>query len=301
MCRGRRRDTWSSAQPRPVLPGVGGAGLCLPGVRDRCERPSTLLNAAALPMATMTPVIDSAEAQRRPIGAAAAPCCRGAAALRGAPPLDAASARAGAATAPPCPRPCEGRPAIPARSPYVGMNLGAVRYWTTAFPFADMVKNGSGWSSRDDRGTWGGNLAGPSRTATRRPSSRASARCWRSPGRGTRYPIGRYTVLWDGKGRVGFPLNRVSVRRRRAESDRRRRHRQQRAAVRGDQGNPGRRSGSQRPRALAGDRAESSRPSRSTRTSSRSWRPFRCCASWTGAGPTRRRWSSGPTGRKRPT
>ena len=90
------------------------------------------------------------------------------------------------------------------------MNVGAIRYWTTAFPFADMVKNGSGWSSRDDRGTWGGSLAArpDGYPAALQPGQRALlAVAWS----GSRYPIGRYTVLWEGQGRVGFPLNRVSV------------------------------------------------------------------------------------------
>ena len=30
---------------------------------------------------------------------------------------------------------------------------------------------------------------------------------------GSRYPAGRYTVLWEGKGRVGFPLNRAGIHR----------------------------------------------------------------------------------------
>ena len=100
---------------------------------------------------------------------------------------------------------------IPARSPYVGVNLAGINYWTTAFPFADLVKNGNGWSSRDDRGTWGGSF--PARPdgypAALQPGQRALlAAAWS----GTRYPLGRYTVSWDGKGSIGFPLSRVSVR-----------------------------------------------------------------------------------------
>ena len=117
---------------------------------------------------------------------------------------------------------------------------------------------------------------------------------------GSRYPIGRYTVLWEGKGRVGFPLNRVSVHR--AEPNR------IVVDVTGDTGRCTWRSRKPRSPIRFATSACSGRgpnrimqPNRSTRTSSRSWLPFRCCASWTGAGPTGRRWSSGPTGRKRRT
>ena len=114
----------------------------------------------------------------------------------------------GAAT----PRVERGRaPGTSVRSSHVGMNLAAVRYWTTAFSFADMVKNGNGWSSRDDRGTWGGSLATrpDGYPASLQPGQRALlAVAWS----GSRYPPGRYIVLWEGRGKVGFPLARVVVR-----------------------------------------------------------------------------------------
>jgi hypothetical protein len=82
------------------------------------------------------------------------------------------------------------------------MNVGAVRYWTTAFPFADMVKNGSAGRRATTGEHWGGSLR-PGRTATPPPCSQGSARCG---GRmvGQRYPIGRYTVLWEGRAASAF-------------------------------------------------------------------------------------------------
>ena len=102
-------------------------------------------------------------------------------------------------------------PAIPVRSTHVGMNLAAVRYWTTAFPFADMVKNGNAWSSRDDKGASGGQLA------TRPDGYPASLQPWQRAllavaWSDSRYPPGRYTVLWEGRGKVGVPLGGVVVR-----------------------------------------------------------------------------------------
>jgi hypothetical protein len=99
----------------------------------------------------------------------------------------------------------------PARSPYVGTNLAAVRYWTTAFPFADMVKNGNGWSSPDAKGTAGGSFTTrpDGYPASLQPGQRALLAV---AGSRSRYPIDRYTVQWDGQGSIGFPLSRVNVR-----------------------------------------------------------------------------------------
>lgn len=132
--------------------------------------------------------------------------------------LSAGAAAAAAALYPPAfagerPSPAaRGRPiALPARSAHLGMNLASVNYWTTAFPFADMVKNGSDWSSRDDKGKWGAKLAtGPDGyPASLEPGQRAIlAVAWSD----SRYPAGPYTVSWEGTGRVGFPLTRVVIR-----------------------------------------------------------------------------------------
>ena len=52
-------------------------------------------------------------------------------------------------------------------------------------------------------------IGGPAEWLVDIPSQRALlAVAWT----GSRYPAGPYTVLWDGKGRIGFPLTRVAVR-----------------------------------------------------------------------------------------
>lgn len=145
-----------------------------------------------------TPECSAASRRRRTL-------LSGAAALVAAPMSWPAAGRGKAASV------ARGSPvAIPGRSPYVGMNLAAVNYWTTAFPFADMVKNGKAWSSRDDKGTWGASLATrpDGYPVALQPGQRALlAAAWSR----SRYPTGRYTVLWDGTGSIGFPLSRVSV------------------------------------------------------------------------------------------
>ena len=97
------------------------------------------------------------------------------------------------------------------RSRYVGTNLAGVTYWTTQFPFADLMKSGMGWRSLETSGTWDAPF--PAMTAdgypaALKPGQRAvSAVAWS----GTHYPSGRYVVLWDGVGSIGFPMSKVSV------------------------------------------------------------------------------------------
>ena len=100
---------------------------------------------------------------------------------------------------------------IPARSQYVGMNLAGIAYYSSQFPFADLMKSSMGWISRDDDGTWGAPF--PSLTADGYPAALApgqhalSAVAWA----GSHYAPGRYVVLWDGDGTISFPLSNVSV------------------------------------------------------------------------------------------
>ena len=104
-----------------------------------------------------------------------------------------------------------GTTAIPARSRYVGTNLSGIAYWTSQFPFADMMKNGMGWTSRDDHGTWGAPF--PSLTADGYPAALApgqhalNAVAWA----GSHMAAGRYVVLWDGDGAISFPLSNVTI------------------------------------------------------------------------------------------
>lgn len=99
---------------------------------------------------------------------------------------------------------------IPTRSQYVGMNLSGIAYWTTQFPFADMMKSGSGWSSRDDSGAWG--AAFPSMkdgypTALNPSQHALYAVAWNN----VHYAPGQYTILWDGDGDISFPLSKVTI------------------------------------------------------------------------------------------
>jgi len=100
---------------------------------------------------------------------------------------------------------------IPARSRHVGMNLAGIAYYSSEFPFADMMKSGMGWASREDNGTWGKPFA--SLTADGYPAALApgqhalNAVAWD----GSRFAPGRYVVLWDGDGSISFPLSNVKV------------------------------------------------------------------------------------------
>ena len=100
---------------------------------------------------------------------------------------------------------------IPARSRHVGMNLAGIAYYSSEFPFADMMKSGMGWASREDNGTWGKPF--PSLTADGYPAALApgqhalNAVAWD----GSRFAPGRYVVLWDGDGSISFPLSNVKV------------------------------------------------------------------------------------------
>ena len=100
---------------------------------------------------------------------------------------------------------------LPARSRYVGMNLAGIAYYSSEFPFADMMKSGMGWVSREDNGTWGRPF--PALTADGYPAALAAGQhalnavAWQ----GSQFAAGRYVVLWDGDGSISFPLSSVTV------------------------------------------------------------------------------------------
>ena len=100
---------------------------------------------------------------------------------------------------------------LPTRSRYVGTNLGGIAYYGSNFPFADLMKSGGGWSSREDNGTWG--AAFPSMTADGYPAAlkagqhALNAVAWG----GSNFKAGRYVVLWDGDGSISFPLSNVTI------------------------------------------------------------------------------------------
>lgn len=97
------------------------------------------------------------------------------------------------------------------RSKYVGTNLAGIAYYSSQFPFADLMKSGMGWRSLEDNGTWDAPF--PSLRADGYPGAlktgqhAVSAVAWND----THYPAGRYVVLWDGSGTIGFPMSSVTV------------------------------------------------------------------------------------------
>ena len=98
---------------------------------------------------------------------------------------------------------------LPTRSRFVGMNLAGIAYWTSAFPFADLMKNGSGWSSNVDGGGEKPLALQNGYPSSLLPGQHARyAVAWG----GTHYPAGAYTVLWDGNGSLSFPLSNLKVR-----------------------------------------------------------------------------------------
>lgn len=105
--------------------------------------------------------------------------------------------------------------AIPTRSRLVGINLSGIAYFGASFPFADLMKSSGGWSARAADGDFRGELT------TRRDGYPASLKQGQHAVAvmgwpGTHYPAGRYVVLWDGNGEIGFPLSKVRVAERQA-------------------------------------------------------------------------------------
>ncbi len=104
-----------------------------------------------------------------------------------------------------------GKTTTPTRSHYVGTNLSGIAYYSSQFPFADMMKSGSGWASRDDNGTWGAPF--PALTPDGYPAALApgqhalSAVAWS----GSHFAPGRYVLLWEGEGAISFPLSNVII------------------------------------------------------------------------------------------
>ena len=97
------------------------------------------------------------------------------------------------------------------RSRHVGMNLAALRYWSTQFPFTDLLKNSGGWSSLTG-GRWEGkfdDLGADGYPSALAPKQRAVAMVLPH---GTAHVLGTYVLRWDGTGEVGFALSRPHVR-----------------------------------------------------------------------------------------
>jgi hypothetical protein len=79
------------------------------------------------------------------------------------------------------------------------------------FPFADLMKSGMGWRSLEAGDVWDAPfpaLTADGYPAALKPGQRAvSAVAWYD----SHYPAGRYVVLWDGAGSIGFPMSKVTV------------------------------------------------------------------------------------------
>jgi hypothetical protein len=96
---------------------------------------------------------------------------------------------------------------IPPRSRYVGTNLGGVAYFSSQFPFANMLKSSEGWGSKGPSGSPGGpflSMTPDGYPAALKPNHSAIAAVgWVN----AHYPAGRYVVLWDGDGALSIGGN----------------------------------------------------------------------------------------------
>jgi hypothetical protein len=101
----------------------------------------------------------------------------------------------------------------PPRSRHVGINLAGVAYWTTQFPFADLVKNSGGWWEFRKGGFKSGDpgalLLGPNGYPARLEPDQSAALgvAWNDSG----HLPGPYVVRWEGEGEIGFPLTPAKV------------------------------------------------------------------------------------------
>ncbi len=97
------------------------------------------------------------------------------------------------------------------RSKYVGMNLAGVGYWSSQFPFANMMKGATRWALKEDSGAWTDPL--PTTRADGYPAALGTGQHAVSTigSAGSGWPAGRYVVLWDGAGSISFPTDIVTV------------------------------------------------------------------------------------------
>ena len=100
---------------------------------------------------------------------------------------------------------------IPTRSEHVGVNLGGLAYYATNFPFCDLMKSGGGWWAHTADGRWTEpfpNLNTRGEPTRLLPGQSAAAPvAWTN----AHYPAGRYTILWEGKGTIGFPVTDTKI------------------------------------------------------------------------------------------
>jgi hypothetical protein len=99
------------------------------------------------------------------------------------------------------------------RSRYVGINLAGIAYWTTEFPFADLVKNSGGWWEFRNRNFKSGDpgalvLGANGYPARLEPDQNAALGvAWNDTG----HAPGPYAIRWEGDGEIGFPLTPAKV------------------------------------------------------------------------------------------
>ncbi|MEO7336138.1 MAG: hypothetical protein ABIV63_06120 [Caldimonas sp.] len=96
---------------------------------------------------------------------------------------------------------------MPPRSAHVGINLAGINYWTTEFPFADLMKNSGGLSLHDPK-TAPLALRPDGYPVSLQPGQTVEAAvAWDS----TRYSTGKFVVVWEGDGELAFPLTTAKV------------------------------------------------------------------------------------------
>lgn len=96
--------------------------------------------------------------------------------------------------------------AAPQAQPRLGMNLNGPADWNTELPFVDVFRLSRAWISQRQGAAWG---KGPQLALDERGwVTRLEPNCWAETPLCTveagHYPSGRYTVLYDGSGRLEF-------------------------------------------------------------------------------------------------
>jgi hypothetical protein len=99
-----------------------------------------------------------------------------------------------------------GSAAVPPAQPRLGMNLNGPADWNTELPFVDVFRLSRSWISQRQGASWG---QGPPLALDEHGwVTRLEPNCWAETPLCTveagHYPSGRYTVLYDGEGRLEF-------------------------------------------------------------------------------------------------
>lgn len=104
-----------------------------------------------------------------------------------------------------------GQPAAgPSGDRRVGINLAGLAYWTSEFPFADLVKNSGDWHAQVN----GKDGAMPPLRPDGYPARLDKGQLVRRPlgwDNGSGYAAGSYVALYEGDGKLAFPLTSAKV------------------------------------------------------------------------------------------